>query len=135
MPACCWQPGPQPATLSAEAIWWMQEAPHLRGFCLFTLMVVRVVLVTAVHVRMRRVQANFSNPSRSLNGLRHLALTAPNLEDCERFCVDVLGMEVLNRAGKDLVYLICGNDNLSLGRAREKSSGVQADGSLRLHRR
>ncbi|WP_312920674.1 VOC family protein [Stutzerimonas nitrititolerans] len=61
-----------------------------------------------------------------LNGLRHLALTAPNLEECERFYVDVLGMEVLNRASKDLVYLTCGNDNLSLGRASEKSSGVQA---------
>ena len=50
----------------------------------------------------------------------------PNLEECERFYVDVLGMDVLNRASKDLVYLTCGNDNLSLGRAREKSSGVQA---------
>jgi len=57
-----------------------------------------------------------------LNGLRHLALTAPNLEECERFYVDVLGMEVLNRASKDLVYLTCGNDNLSLGRAREKAA-------------
>lgn len=33
-----------------------------------------------------------------LNGLRHLALLVPNLEECERFYVDVLGMEVLNRA-------------------------------------
>lgn len=69
-----------------------------------------------------------------LNGLRHLALTAPNLEECERFYVDVLGMEVLNRASKDLVYLTCGNDNLSLGRAR-KEQRRSGDGSLRLHRR
>src|SRR5690606_10987204 len=61
-----------------------------------------------------------------LNGLRHLALTAPNLEECERFYVDVLGMEVLNRGSKDLVYLACGNDNRSLGRASEISSGLQA---------
>src|SRR5690606_7566589 len=61
-----------------------------------------------------------------LNGLRHLALTVPNLEECERFYVDVLGMEVLNRASKDLVYLTCGNDNLSLGRAQDKHGGVQA---------
>ncbi|MCO2944303.1 VOC family protein [Pseudomonas aeruginosa] len=65
-----------------------------------------------------------SRPSR-LNGLRHLALLVPNLEECERFYVDVLGMEVLNRANEDLVYLTCGNDNLSLGRAHAASNGLQ----------
>ncbi|MDU9392228.1 VOC family protein [Pseudomonas sp. zfem002] len=64
-------------------------------------------------------------PSR-LNGLRHLAILVPNLEVCERFYVDVLGMEVLHRANEDLVYLTCGNDNLSLGRAFAPSSGAQA---------
>lgn len=54
-----------------------------------------------------------------LNGLRHLALVVPNIEDCERFYVDVMGMEVLRRASEDLVYLTCGNDNLSLGRLRD----------------
>jgi catechol 2,3-dioxygenase-like lactoylglutathione lyase family enzyme len=62
-------------------------------------------------------------PSR-LNGLRHLALLVPNLEECERFYVDVLGMQVLHRANEDLVYLTCGNDNLSLGRAYAESHGV-----------
>ena len=52
-----------------------------------------------------------------LNGLRHIALLVPNLEACERFYVDILGMQVLHRANPDLVYLTCGNDNLSLGRA------------------
>lgn len=60
-----------------------------------------------------------------LNGLRHLALLVPNLEECERFYVDVLGMEVLHRANEDLVYLTCGNDNLSLGRAHVPASGEQ----------
>ena len=64
-------------------------------------------------------------PSR-LNGLRHLAILVPNLEACERFYVDILGMEVLHRANEDLVYLTCGNDNLSLGRAFVPSSGEQA---------
>ncbi|UXY51659.1 VOC family protein [Pseudomonas tohonis] len=64
-------------------------------------------------------------PSR-LNGLRHLAIVVPNLEECERFYVDILGMQVLNRANEDLVYLTCGNDNLSLGRSDVPSSGVQA---------
>lgn len=66
-----------------------------------------------------------ARPSR-LNGLRHLAILVPNLEVCERFYVEVLGMEVLRRANEDLVYLTCGNDNLSLGRAFAPSSGVQA---------
>ncbi|MHA6495425.1 VOC family protein [Pseudomonas borbori] len=61
-----------------------------------------------------------------LNGLRHLALLVPNLEECERFYVDVLGMKVLHRANADLVYLTCGNDNLSLGRAHVPSGGGQA---------
>ncbi|MEX6501099.1 VOC family protein [Pseudomonas zhanjiangensis] len=66
-----------------------------------------------------------NRPSR-LNGLRHLALLVPNLEACERFYVDILGMQVLHRAGPNLVYLTCGNDNLSLGRAHADSSGTQA---------
>lgn len=61
-----------------------------------------------------------------LNGLRHLALLVSNLEACERFYVDILGMQVLHRANEDLVYLTCGNDNLSLGRAVVPSSGEQA---------
>lgn len=61
-----------------------------------------------------------------LNGLRHIALLVPNLEACERFYVDILGMQVLHRANPDLVYLTCGNDNLSLGRASVPSSGEQA---------
>lgn len=60
-----------------------------------------------------------------LNGLRHIALLVPNLEECERFYVDVLGMEVLNRANEDLVYLTCGNDNLSLGRGAGRPMGCR----------
>lgn len=60
------------------------------------------------------------------NGLRHLALTVPNLEECERFYVDIIGMQVLRRASPNLVYLTLGNDNLSLGRNRKgERSGVQ----------
>lgn len=60
------------------------------------------------------------------NGLRHLALKVPNLEECERFYVDIMGMEILNRASENLVYLTCGNDNLSLGRQlKGERSGVQ----------
>ncbi|MGO1463189.1 MAG: VOC family protein [Marinobacter sp.] len=60
------------------------------------------------------------------NGLRHLALVVPNLEECERFYVDVIGMAVLRRASENLVYLTLGNDNLSLGRNRKgERTGVQ----------
>ena len=58
-----------------------------------------------------------------LNGLRHLAILVPNLEACERFYVEILGMRVLHRANPDLVYLTCGNDNLSLGRAHVPNIG------------
>jgi len=68
-----------------------------------------------------------NRPSR-LNGLRHLALLVPNLEECERFYVDVLGMQVLRRANEDLVYLTCGNDNLSLGRAHATKPGAKGQG-------
>jgi len=64
-----------------------------------------------------------------LNGLRHLAMLVPNLEECERFYVDLLGMKVLHRAHADLVYLTCGNDNLSLGR---RKSGDPPDGPQRM---
>lgn len=61
-----------------------------------------------------------------LNGLRHLALVVPNLEECEHFYVEVMGMQVLRRASENLVYLTCGNDNLSLGRLRDgERAGTQ----------
>lgn len=60
------------------------------------------------------------------NGLRHLALKVANLEECERFYVDVIGMTVLRRASENLVYLTLGNDNLSLGRAREAEPDASA---------
>ncbi len=60
------------------------------------------------------------------NGLRHLALKVSNLEDCERFYVDIIGMSVLRRASENLVYLTLGNDNLSLGRARDGEADAAA---------
>lgn len=60
------------------------------------------------------------------NGLRHLALKVKNLEECERFYVDVIGMSVLRRASENLVYLTLGNDNLSLGRARGEEPDASA---------
>jgi catechol 2,3-dioxygenase-like lactoylglutathione lyase family enzyme len=51
-------------------------------------------------------------------GMRHIALFVPNLDECEHFYVDLLGMEVEWRPDADNVYLTSGNDNLALHRAQ-----------------
>ena len=50
-------------------------------------------------------------------GIRHIAFRVKNIEECEKFYIDVMGMKLLNRANDNLVYLTCGNDNLSLARS------------------
>lgn len=52
-----------------------------------------------------------------MRGLRHIALYCRNLEACERFYCDVLGMETEWRPDSDNVYLTSGVDNLALHRA------------------
>ncbi len=49
-------------------------------------------------------------------GLHHLALNVVDLEACERFYVELLGMEVEWRPDPDNLYLTGGNDNLALHR-------------------
>ena len=53
----------------------------------------------------------------NFRGIRHIAFRVNNLEECEKFYIDVMGMKLLNRANDNLVYLTCGNDNLSLARS------------------
>lgn len=60
------------------------------------------------------------------NGMRHIALKVPNLEECEDFYVNIIGMKVLNRASENLVYLTLGNDNLSLGRCSADAAKERA---------
>ena len=50
-------------------------------------------------------------------GMRHVALNVRDLESCEKFYVDLLGMAVEWRPDADNVYLTSGNDNLALHRA------------------
>ena len=52
------------------------------------------------------------------SGLRHLALCVVQLEACERFYCDLLGMEVEWRPDADNLFLTSGNDNLALHRAK-----------------
>ena len=53
----------------------------------------------------------------NFRGIRHIAFRVKNMEECEKFYIDVMGMKLLNRANDNLVYLTCGNDNLSLARS------------------
>ena len=50
-------------------------------------------------------------------GLRHVALNVKEIEACERFYTELLGMRVEWRPDADNVYLTGGNDNLALHRA------------------
>jgi len=62
------------------------------------------------------------------SGMRHVALFVSNLEACESFYVELLGMAVEWRPDQDNVYLSSGNDNLALHRTPEgyDMSGDQA---------
>jgi len=62
-------------------------------------------------------------------GMRHVALFVENLEQCEIFYCELLGMQVEWRPDADNVYLTSGNDNLALHRA---SAPVTADSGQRL---
>ncbi|HYG32167.1 MAG TPA: VOC family protein, partial [Methylophilaceae bacterium] len=61
-------------------------------------------------------------------GIRHVALFVENLEDCLRFYVDLLGMQVEWQPDADNYYLTSGSDNLALHR----SSGKAAESGQRL---
>lgn len=52
--------------------------------------------------------------------LHHVALSVINMEKCETFYVDVLGMTVEWRPDDDNVYLTSGHDNLALHRSRRE---------------
>lgn len=58
-----------------------------------------------------------------------MALFVPDLESCERFYVELLGMTVEWRPDADNVYLSSGNDNLALHRL---PAGVSVEGPQRL---
>ena len=62
----------------------------------------------------------------STNGLRHVALFVPDLEEAEHFFVDLMGMTVEWRPDPENVYLTSGNDNLALHRVE----GLPPQGQL-----
>jgi catechol 2,3-dioxygenase-like lactoylglutathione lyase family enzyme len=64
-------------------------------------------------------------PPPATAGLRHVALNVHDLQTCEQFYVELLGMAVEWRPDEDNVYLSSGNDNLALHRCAQKPSGQQ----------
>ena len=58
-------------------------------------------------------------------GMRHVALLVRQLEACESFYVNLLGMAVEWRPDENSVYLTSGNDNLALHRASDYADGYQ----------
>ena len=58
-------------------------------------------------------------------GMHHVALKVKQLEACERFYVDLLGMQVEWRPDDNSVYLTSGNDNLALHRAGDAAHEPQ----------
>lgn len=67
------------------------------------------------------------NRPAATGGMRHVALFVNDLEACEHFYVELLGMNVEWRPDPDNVYLTSGNDNLALHRASADfdTSGAQ----------
>lgn len=56
-------------------------------------------------------------------GLRHVALQVADVAACERFYVELLGMQVEWRPDEDNVYLTSGVDNLAIHRKPDGETG------------
>ena len=65
----------------------------------------------------------------AIPALHHVALNVQDIESCERFYTELLGMRVEWRPDADNVYLTGGQDNLALHRV---SSGIEPAAAQRL---
>lgn len=59
------------------------------------------------------------------SGLHHVALFVEDMAACERFYVDLMGMQVEWRPDDENVYLTSGHDNLALHHTDKKIDGRQ----------
>lgn len=62
---------------------------------------------------------------RPTRGMHHVALKVKNLEACEHFYVELLGMAVEWRPDANSVYLTSGSDNLALHRVDDEPQSQQ----------
>lgn len=70
--------------------------------------------------------SDFPDRPKPTGGMRHVALFVAQFEACERFYVELMGMQVEWRPDADNLYLTSGNDNLALHRAADEDmSGFQ----------
>ena len=60
------------------------------------------------------------------SGMRHVALNVRDVAACERFYVELLGMQIEWQPDPDNVYLTSGNDNLAIHRTSREIDGGQA---------
>lgn len=52
------------------------------------------------------------------SGMHHIAFHIKNFDACEKFYVELLGMQIIWQPDADNLYLTSGNDNLALHRAK-----------------
>jgi len=61
----------------------------------------------------------------AVGGMRHVALWVNNFVECEKFYVDLIGMQVEWRPDEDNLYLCSGCDNVALHRSDKDMSAAQ----------
>ena len=66
-----------------------------------------------------------SNRPPPSSGLHHVAMYVEDLAECEKFYIDLMGMQVEWRPDDANVYLTSGNDNLALHKANKTIDGRQ----------
>ena len=70
---------------------------------------------------------NKPNPT---TGMRHVALNVKDVEACEQFYVDLMGMQVEWKPDPDNVYLTSGNDKHEIIFAPTTQGEKNADGKI-----
>jgi len=65
------------------------------------------------------------NKPNPVGGMRHVALWVNDFDACEKFYIDLIGMQVEWRPDDDNLYMCSGCDNVALHRSGRDMSGAQ----------
>jgi len=65
------------------------------------------------------------NKPNPVGGMRHVALWVNDFDACEKFYIDLIGMQVEWRPDDDNLYMCSGCDNVALHRSDRDMSGAQ----------